>query len=314
MTTATRTIVMTGATRGIGFEAAREILRRAPDTHLVVMGRRSSAAEVLPSLRELSRHVSTVDVDLSSTASVAAAGTQLKGLLDSGELPPLRGLAFNAGVHLANALEITADGYERTFAVNVMSTSELLRRLHPHLQAPARIVVTVSDAHFGDLRHTGGTMPAPRWSIPEISRPGAFEHSGGVRAGRRAYVTSKLGGIYLVHEWARRLPVGIDIVSYNPSLVIGTGLAREAGGAFPFLMNKIIPLLTVTRLVDTPGPAGKKLADAILGVTAAASGAYIHKTKAVQSSAESYDIDREHALVSWLELLPPITNPVVDGG
>lgn len=273
----------------------------------MVLGRRSSAAEVLPSLREVSRHVSTVDVDLASKASVAAAGAQLKELLDSGELPPLRGLAFNAGVHLANALEATVDGYERTFAVNVMSTNQLLRQLHTHLHLPARIVGTVSDAHFGDLRHTGGTMPAPRWSIPEISRPGAFEHSGSVRAGRRAYVTSKLGGIHLVHEWSRRLPAGIDIVSYNPSLVVGTGLAREAGGAFPFLMSKIIPLLTVTPLVDTPVPAGKKLADAILGVTPAASGDYIHRTKAAASSAESYDIDRD-ALWNWLEQGPPAAN------
>jgi NAD(P)-dependent dehydrogenase (short-subunit alcohol dehydrogenase family) len=301
MTTPTRTIVMTGATRGIGLEAGRESLRRSPDTHLVVLGRGSSAAEVLPGLREVSRHVSTVGVDLSSKASVATAGAQLINRLNSGELPPLRALAFNAGVHLANALETTVDGYERTFAVNVMSTNQLLRQLHQHLRAPARIVVTVSDAHFGDLRHTGGTMPAPRWSIPEISRPGAFENSGSVRAGRRAYVTSKLGGIYLVHEWARRLPDGIDIVAYNPSLVVGTGLAREAGGAFPFLMSKIIPLLAVTPLVDTPVPAGKKLADAILGVTPAKSGAYIHKNRAAASSAESYDLDREQTLWNWLE-------------
>lgn len=308
MTTATRTIVMTGATRGIGLEAAREVLRRGPDTHLVVLGRSSSAAEVLPSLREISAHVSTVDIDLSSTASVAAAGARLEDLLDSGELPPLRGLVFNAGVHLSNALETTVDGYERTFAVNVMSTHQLLRQLHPRIHAPARIVVTVSDAHFGDLRHTGGTFPAPRWAIPEISRPGAFDRSGDVRAGRRAYVTSKLGGIHLVHEWARRLPDGIDIVAYNPSLVVGTGLARETGGAFPFLMSRIIPLLTATPLVDTPVPAGKKLADAILGVTPAATGAYIHRTKATASSAESYDADRERALWDWLEQVPRTTS------
>ncbi|OZM71222.1 short-chain dehydrogenase [Amycolatopsis antarctica] len=301
MTAANRTLIMTGATRGIGLEAAREILRRSPDTHLVVLGRSSSAAEILPSLRGISPHVSSADVDLSSRASVAAAGAKMEDLLDSGELPPLRGLVFNAGVHLSNALTTTVDGYERTFAVNVMSTHQLLRQLHPHLQAPARIVVTVSDAHFGDLRHTGGTMPAPRWTIPEISRPGAFDRSENVRAGRRAYVTSKLGGIHLVHEWARRLPDRIDIVSYNPSLVIGTGLARQTGGAFPFLMSKVVPLLSVTPLVDTPVPAGKKLADAILGVTTAATGAYIHKTKVAASSTESYDTHRERILWNWLE-------------
>ena len=77
MPTATRTIIMTGATRGIGLEAAREILRRRSDTHLAVLGRSSSATEILPSLRDISPHVSTVDIDLSSRASVATAGAQL---------------------------------------------------------------------------------------------------------------------------------------------------------------------------------------------------------------------------------------------
>lgn len=301
MTEADRTLIMTGATRGIGLEAARDILGRSPETHLVVLGRRSSAAAVLPSMSEISPHVSAVDIDLSSQESIATAGAQLEDLLDSGELPPLRGLVFNAGVHLSNAMKTTVDGYERTFAVNVMSTHQLLRRMHPHIQAPSRIVVTVSDAHYGDLQHTGGTMPAPRWAVPEISRPGAFDRSENVRAGRRAYVTSKLGGVYLVHEWARRLPDGIDIISYNPSLVVGTGLARETGGAFPFLMRRVIPLLKVTPLVDTPVPAGRKLADAVLGATPASTGAYVHRKQATASSAESYDADRERALWDWLE-------------
>ena len=152
-------------------------------------------------------------------------------------------------------------------------------------------------------------MPAPVWSVPEISRPGAFARPGRVRAGRRAYVTSKLGGVHLVHEWARRLPEGIDIVSYNPSLVVGTGLARETGGAFPFLMRRVVPLLTVTPLVDTPVSAGTKLADAVLGVTPAATGAYIHRTTVTASSAESYDPDRERALWNWLEQVPQDTSP-----
>ncbi|MGO2110878.1 MAG: SDR family NAD(P)-dependent oxidoreductase [Pseudoclavibacter sp.] len=301
MTAAIRTLIMTGATRGIGLETAKDVLGRSSETHLVVLGRPSSTSAVLPDLREVSPHVSAIDIDLSSQESIATASAQLEDRLDSGELPPLRGLVFNAGVHLSNALETTVDGYERTFAVNVMSTHQLLRRLSPHIQAPARIVVTVSDAHFGDLRHTGGTMPAPKWYVPETSQPGAFAGSGNVRAGRRAYVTSKLGGLYLVHEWARRLPDGIDIVSYNPSLVVGTGLARETGGAFPFLMKRVIPLLTVTPLVDTPVPAGRKLTDAVLGVTPAATGAYIHRKQVMASSAESYDTDRERALWDWLE-------------
>jgi NAD(P)-dependent dehydrogenase (short-subunit alcohol dehydrogenase family) len=302
MSTATQTIIMTGATRGLGLEAAQDILRRSPQTHLVILARQSSGAEVLPGLQKQSAHVSAIDIDLASTASIDAAAAQVEDFLDAGELPPLRGLVFNAGVHLRDALHTTVDGYETTFAVNVLSTHLLLRRLHPHLSGPARIIVTVSDAHFGDIRHTGGTLPAPRWAAPQIlSKPGAFAHPGRVRAGRRAYSTSKLGGIHLVHEWARRLPEGIDIVSYNPSLVIGTGLSRDMGGAAPFLMKWVIPPLVHTPIVDTSRVAGRRLADVVLGLTPAPAGAYIHRTYTTASSAESYDAERERDLWDWME-------------
>jgi NAD(P)-dependent dehydrogenase (short-subunit alcohol dehydrogenase family) len=302
MSTATQTIIMTGATRGIGLEAAKDILRRDAEAHLVILARESSGAEAMPRLRNASTHVSMIDTDLASKASIGAATAQVEDLLDAGELPPLQGLVFNAGVHLRDALHTTVDGYETTFAVNVLSTHLLLRRLHPHIHAPARIVVTVSDAHFGDIRHTGGMLPAPRWAAPQIlSRPGAFERSASVRAGRRAYCTSKLGGIHLVHEWARRLPEGIDIVSYNPSLVIGTGLSRDMGGSAPFLMKWVIPPLALTPIVDTSPVAGHKLADVILGLVPAPTGAYIHRTHTTASSAESYDVDRERALWDWME-------------
>lgn len=302
MSTPTQTIVLTGATRGIGFEAARDILRRSPEIHLVLLARESSGAKVLPRLLEISPAVSMIGTDLASTASVEAAAAQLEDLFDAGGLPPLRSVVCNGGVHLDDALHTTVDGYETTFAVNVLSTHLLLRRLHPHLRAPARIIVTVSDAHFGDIRHTGGTLPPPRWSAPEIlSRPGAFDRPDRVRAGRRAYATSKLAGIHLVHEWARRLPEGIDIVSYNPSLVTGTGLARDAGGAFPFLMKWIVPVLEATPIVDTAPVAGRKLADVILGATSAPTGSYIHRTRVMASSDESYDADRERTLWDWLE-------------
>jgi NAD(P)-dependent dehydrogenase (short-subunit alcohol dehydrogenase family) len=302
MSAATRTIVMTGATRGIGLEAARDVLRRSPETHLVILARGASGTRALPGLREVSPYVSLIDTDLAGKASAEAAAAQVEDLLDAGDLPPLRSIVCNAGVHLSNALTTSVDGYELTFAVNVIATHLLLRRLHPHLQSPARVVVTVSDAHFGDLRHTGGTMPAPLWAGPEtVSRPGAFDRPARIRAGRRAYTTSKLGGIHLVHEWARRLPDGIDIVSYNPSLVSGTGLARDAGRRLRFAMKWIVPLFLATPLVDTPRVAGRKLADTILGLTPAPTGAYIHRTRATRSSAESYDAEREKVLWDWLE-------------
>lgn len=303
MPTPTHTIVMTGATRGIGLEVARQLLRRSPDAHLVVLARAASAAHAVPGLHQVSPHVSTIDVDLASTVSTAAAAAQVEDLLDAERLPPLRSVVLNAGVHLDSAMHTTDQGYERTFAVNVLSSHLLLRRLHPHLRTtPARIVVTVSDAHFGDIRHAGGTFPAIRWTTPDLlSRPGAYPRPTTVRAGRHAYAASKLAGIYLVHEWARRLPAAVEILAYNPSLVIGTGLARDAGGASGFLMKHVVPALALTPLADTPPVAGRRLADTVLGSTKAATGSYIHRTRVTPSSRESYDVNREGALWTRLE-------------
>ena len=77
MTEATRTIVMTGATRGIGLEAAKNILQRSPETHLALVARQSSGAEVLPDLLSVSPHVSVIGADLANKASIGAAASEV---------------------------------------------------------------------------------------------------------------------------------------------------------------------------------------------------------------------------------------------
>ncbi|MDL4773104.1 MULTISPECIES: SDR family NAD(P)-dependent oxidoreductase [Thermomonosporaceae] len=296
------TLIMTGATRGIGRVAATEVLRKDQETHLVLLGRGESGRNTLDELRAISDNVTLVDTDLASIDGIRSSAETVNRMLDQGDLPPLRAFAGNAGVQFVDALHATPDGYETTFAVNVLANHLLLRAFEPRFSAPARIVITVSDTHFGDFRHTGGLVPAPRWSDPEtLARPGAFPKPATVTAGRTAYSTSKLAAIHLVHEWARRLPDGVDIVSYNPGLVPGTGLVRSAGPIDRFLSRRVLPALSITPIVDTVPAAGRKLADAILGRTAAPTGSYIDRSRAVPSSKESYDPDREHRLWDFAE-------------
>ncbi|GGP71278.1 SDR family NAD(P)-dependent oxidoreductase [Saccharothrix coeruleofusca] len=297
------TLVMTGATSGIGRVAAAELLRRDPRLRLVVLARGGSgAAPPLPG-------TIPVDVDLASLASVRAAVEAVRRMLDSGELPPLTGFAGNAGVSLGDARHATPDGYETTFAVNVLANHLLIAGLAPSLRAPARVLITVSDTHFGDFRHGGGAMPPPRWSPPEVlARPGAFPDPDSVKAGRTAYTTSKLAAIHLVHEWSRRLPDDIAVVSYNPGLVPRTGLSRDAGAAGRFAMRWLALPLALTPLADSPAAAGRKLADAIAGRVDAPSGAYIDRTKVARSSDESYDPDRERSLWDHLEHIRATTD------
>lgn len=298
------TIVMTGATRGIGRVAAARILTGSPGAHLVVLARDGGGAELA---RELGRHdrpVTSIDADLLSMGSVRAAADELAGRLDSGDLPPLRALAGNAGLQYTNNLTRSPDGLEATFAINVLAHHVLIRRLQDHLDRPSRVVITVSDTHFGDLRHNLGMVPAPQWHLPDVlARTGAFANPGTVTAGRTAYSTSKLAAIHLIHEYARRLPPGVDVIGYNPGLVPGTALTRDAGALSRFAMRRVMPLLALTPLATSPGTAGRRLADVVLGRIPTPTGGYVDRDRIAPSSMESYDPEREAELWDALERL-----------
>lgn len=291
------TIVMTGASRGIGRAAAEQILRQSPGVHLIVVARGSSGAQLAAELATGGGAVSYVSADLGSLASIRSAATGIRERLDGGELPPLRGFVGNAGVQYTNALTEGPDGFESTFAVNVLANHLFIRLLQDRFAAPARIVITASDTHFGDFRHNMGMVSGPAWTSPEaLARTGAFPKPDTAAGGRAAYSTSKLAAIYLVHEYARRLPSGIEAVAYNPGFVPGTGLARNAGPVSRFAMRRILPVMTLTPFATSRRAAGRYLADVVLGTTRAPTGSYVDRGRADRSSQESYDPQREGEL------------------
>ncbi|RPF38968.1 SDR family NAD(P)-dependent oxidoreductase [Streptomyces sp. TLI_185] len=298
------TIVMTGAGRGIGRVAAQRILRLSPDTHLVVVARGSRGPRLAAELGAAGRAVSHVTADLGSLVSVRAAAREIHDRLEDGELPPLHGFVGNAGVQYTNALTETSEGHEATFAVNVLANHLLVRSLQEQFAHPARIVITVSDTHFGDFRHNLGMVPGPAWQAPRtLARPGAFSEPHTAAAGRTAYSTSKLAALHLVHEYARRLPPGVDAVAYNPGFVPGTGLARHADALSRFAMRRVLPALTLTPFATTRTAAGRHLADVALGAICAPTGSYVDRARVAGSSAESYDPERERELWDAAESL-----------
>ncbi|GGT11831.1 SDR family NAD(P)-dependent oxidoreductase [Nonomuraea spiralis] len=298
------TLVMTGASRGIGHVAARHILRRSPETHLLVVARPSSGARLAAELASGGHPVSYVQADLGSLDSVRAAAIEIRDRLDGGDLPPLRGFVGNAGIQYTNALTEGPEGLECTFTVNVLANHLFVRLLQDRFAAPARIVITSSDTHFGDLRHNLGMVPGPVWKSPDtLARTGAFAEPHTAAGGRTAYSTSKLAAIYLVHEYARRLPTGIDVVAYNPGFVPGTGLARNADAFSRFAMRRIMPLMSLTPFATSPDAAGRHLADVVLGTLRAPTGSYVDRDRVSRSSDESYDPRREADLWKAVERL-----------
>lgn len=276
-------ILMTGASRGLGRHAAEHLLRHHPDRHLLVFNRRPGlAAELAASTGN--RNVSEITCDLASFADIRRAAAEVDR--------PLDGFLGNAGLQMQSTRETTADGVEATFGVNVLAYHLLLNLLLPKFADPARIVVVGSDVH--DPAHNSlGLIPPPRWTSPrELARPS----DGGGREGRRAYATSKLGVLYLVHALARRLPEGVDAYTYNPGLVPGTDLARDANPVGRALFAGVGRLLLATPVATGPVEAGRLLAEAMAGPRPGTSGSYIDRGRVTPSSAESYDERREEEL------------------
>jgi NAD(P)-dependent dehydrogenase (short-subunit alcohol dehydrogenase family) len=126
--------------------------------------------------------------------------------------PRIHVLVNNAGT-VTGHRELSADGYERVFAVNHLApfllTNLLLDRLRE--SAPARVVTTSSVAHaqgridFDDLQLQRG------WSLG------------------RAYGNSKLANVLFTRALARRLD-GTDVVAncFHPGTV-RTAIARDTG-------------------------------------------------------------------------------------
>lgn len=289
------TIVMTGVSQGIGAVAASRLLADDPHAHLVVVGRRPGPT---------SPRVTFVDADLADIEATRTAGRHIGTLAQNGSIPRLDRFVGNAGIQYTDAITTTVDGLEATFAVNVVANHVLLTQLRSHLTDSSRIVITVSDTHFGDLRHNLALVPAPAWSAPDVlARPGAFTEPESAAAGRTAYSTSKLAAVHLVHAWVDALEPGVDIISFNPGLVPGTGLARHAGRGAQLMMRVLGPVLTLTPLATTSTQAGAELADLVSGRTLARSGDYVDRNRVVSSSAESYDPARESELMAFLDTL-----------
>ena len=178
-----RTVVVTGANAGLGFETSRELARRGAD---VVLACRNldKAGQALKSIRadapDARLEVQPLDLgDLGSIRAFAQAFERRHDRLDV--------LVNNAGV-MALPRSTTADGFETQLGVNHLGHFALTGLLlDPLLAAPAARVVTVSS-----LAH-------------RIGRIDFADLDGERRYGKwRAYGQSKLANLLFAFELQRR--------------------------------------------------------------------------------------------------------------
>jgi NAD(P)-dependent dehydrogenase (short-subunit alcohol dehydrogenase family) len=195
-----KTVVVTGASSGIGLEACVRFARMGAAVVAVARDERKGARAVADIRRRGgSDRVSLEICDFASQRSVRQLAQRLRA-----NHPRIDVLVNNAG-SVSASREVTEDGIERTFAVNHLGYFLLTTLLLDVLKAsaPARIVVVASIGHrqgdldFGNLQ---------------------YEHGG--YSLLKAYSRSKLANVLFASELARRLAgSGVTAYSLHPGAV-----------------------------------------------------------------------------------------------
>lgn len=245
---ATRTIVITGASDGIGAAAARQLA--AEGAEVVIVGR--SPAKTAGIAAELGMpHHSADFADLAQVRRLAAE-------LDSA-YPRIDVLANNAGGIFARR-ELTVDGNERTFQVNHLAGFLLTTLLLPKLvESRAMVIQTASAAARTMSRYDPDDLQG--------------EHR---YTAWRAYGNSKLANLLFTRELHRRHHGhGVSAAAFHPG-VVGSNFGSES--AWPTRTFYGSSLLA--RLLVTPARGADTLvwlADGTPGVTWQSGGYYANR-------------------------------------
>jgi NAD(P)-dependent dehydrogenase (short-subunit alcohol dehydrogenase family) len=269
-------VVVTGATDGIGKVTARELAKMG--ARVTLISRNAEKGErVVKELRAAAGHdgVQFVQADLMTLKGMRGAAETLKG-----RMKRLDVLVNNAGA-IFQRRETTADGIEKTFALNHLGYFVLTLGVLDLLKAAdrARIVNVASQAHAGAKLDFANLQNATSYS------------------GWRAYAQSKLANIYFTYELARRLkgaPVTANCL--HPGFV-ASRFGDETTGFFRVLFGIVKSIGAISE------EEGAKTSIFLASATdvAGQSGLYFDKCKAVQSSKVSYDEAAGRALWSASE-------------
>ena len=139
-------VLITGASRGIGAEAARQLAKRG--AHVVLAARSGAALESnAEAIRALGGQASTVELDVTSALSVTRAVARV--LAERGRIDVLVNNAGNGG-HLAFLVDTDQAQTRAMFDVHVFGAERMTRAVLPSMlaQRAGRIVNVVSTVAY----------------------------------------------------------------------------------------------------------------------------------------------------------------------
>ncbi|HEV2088685.1 MAG TPA: SDR family NAD(P)-dependent oxidoreductase [Cryptosporangiaceae bacterium] len=231
--TARPTMVITGASSGIGSAAAQALARGGAD--VVLLGRNAERlGRVAARIESLTGDApASYQADFSSLTQVRAVGAQI-----AARHPRVDVLANNAG-QLVGLRHTTEDGFERTIQTNHLAPFLLTHLLLPSLRRAAdeaghsRVITTSSLAEAvgavdpENLNWTG--LPYSRWAV---------------------YAASKQANILFTVEAARRwAELGVVATCFHPGLV----RSRFGRASAAFSLGKLVSPLMLPPTLGAKG-------------------------------------------------------------
>jgi NAD(P)-dependent dehydrogenase (short-subunit alcohol dehydrogenase family) len=263
-----QTILITGATSGLGFALAEALAEKGAT--VLLHGRDNKRGKaILDEIRQKTGNekLQFYCADLASLQETSQLARQL-----AAEQPRLDSLINNAAVGFgknSSKRETSQDGYELRFAVNYLAPYLLVQELLPKLKAsaPARIVNVASvgqaPLNFEDIMSERGY------------------------SGVTAYRQSKLAMIAWTFDLAAELAnTGVTVNALHPASLMPTKLVLEAGWS---VMSTVEEGLEATmRLVVDP---------ALEGVT----GKYFDGLREAKANSQAYDLEVRRELAQVTE-------------
>ncbi|GAP88451.1 putative NAD -binding protein [Rosellinia necatrix] len=239
-----KTAIITGASAGIGLEAARQLLDLGLKRLILAVrdvNKGEAAHKDLSAGREGNYVIEVWKLDLASYASVTEFSDRAK------TLERLDIVILNAGLYKVTESFNSSTGFEEAVQINYLSNVLLLVSLLPTLKrkspmSPARVVLLSSDtAAWVRFNPTGSIL-------------GTFKHKAERWDMQERYGVTKLLGQMFLTELSKHIPSSVvTIDAANPGLCYGTELQREGNGQ---LLGYIVRILT--RLIGKPVAIGAR--------------------------------------------------------
>ena len=278
--------LITGANAGIGQQTALQLAQMGATVVMVARDpQRGEAARAAIATATGNPRVDLLQADFASPPSIRAMAAAFAARYDRLDVQ-----VNNAGVYLTGREE-TADGLERTFAVNHLGYFMTTLLLWDALLAAesARVVNLSSDAHR-----------QAKLNFDDLQNQGKY-------AGFRAYAQSKLTNVLFTYELHRRrgdAPVTVNAV--HPGFV-ASNFGRNNRGIVGLAMTRLVPLFAKSVAEGAATSVYLASSPEVAGV----SGQYFANCRAVKSAPQSYDRAAAERLWAISEELTGLRVPVL---